>query len=472
MAKTSDRFSSSPRRGNTEPTGLGLRELPYNLDLEQALLASILLEGGSHTLTLCIQEKIKEESFYRPSHQIIYRHMLKLYEQQEAIDEIILADALAKAGVYDDVGGDGYIFEVTNRIDTAAHVEHYIKRVKDLSLIRQMIRLSNETIEAAYQNTQDVEEFIEKVEREVYKISEDRISETAQPLEKAVDVAIQLVNQMLNNRGEITGVTTGFADLDKMTTGWHKGEMIVCAARPSMGKTSLALNMTEGAICPKHGQPAPTLLFSLEMPADQLAMRLLCSRARVNMSKLRDGILPKDKQQDLLNTAKELKAAPLFIDDSSGLTILEIRAKARRMANQLKHGLGLVVVDYLQLVAGTDPRVPREQQIAEISRGMKGMAKELGVPVIVLAQLNRDSEKEKRQPRMSDLRESGSIEQDADVVVLISRRRDADENEEMAADSVPRDLIVAKQRNGPVGSVPVTFIKNLTRFENYSHAEV
>jgi len=444
----------------------GDRLIPHDIKLEQAVLGCILLEGGQDTLSLCIQEKVRPECFYRTKHRVIFELMTELFNQQTPIDELILRDSLIKRNQFEEIGGDAYLLELTSQISTTAHLPHYVERIKEYHLLRELIRFSNQTIENVYEKPGDVTNFIEEVEQAIYKISEDRITDAAEPLDKSVDRAVQLVYNMVNRKGGVTGTHTGFTDLDKLTTGWHPAEMIVVAARPSMGKTSIALNMVEGALFPRGDEPACTMMFSLEMPAEQLAMRLLCSRARVNMTRLRDGFLPKEKQQDLVKAAQELKAAPFFIDDSSGLTILEIRAKARRLANQ--HNLGLVVVDYLQLVAGTDPRVPREQQIAEISRGMKGMAKELGVPVIVLAQLNRESEKEKRQPRMSDLRESGSIEQDADVVLLISKPREFDEQEDLASDAVARDLIIAKQRNGPVGTVPLMFTKNLTRFENYT----
>jgi replicative DNA helicase len=242
--------------------------------------------------------------------------------------------------------------------------------------------------------------------------------------------------------------------------------MIVLAARPSVGKTSFALNIAENVIVPKAGKaPTPTLFFSLEMGADQLAMRLLCSYARVKMGRLRDGFVDGNEQKALAQAAQTLKASPLWIDDSGFLTILELRAKARRM--HARNKIGLIIIDYLQLIAGTDARVQREQQIAEISRGIKAMAKELNVPVIVLSQLNRESEREKRRPRISDLRESGSIEQDADVVMLLSRKVDDGEGEFQGEDNM-RELIIAKQRNGPIGSVPLTFLPDLTRFENYT----
>ena len=453
------------KRGNI----LGDRTPPHNIELEQALLACIILEGGSEATTACVQEKIRPECFYRPAHQLIFAAMLKLYEEQTPVTEVLLIDQLQQDNVFDEIGNEAYLIELTNRIDTPVGLTHYIKKVRDMFLMREIIRSSNEAIESVYHDAADVATLLEGIEQRIFSISEDRFVDYAQPVSKSIDSAVAMVNQFIDRKGEITGVSTGFLDLDKLTTGWHATEMIVVAARPSMGKTAIALNMSEAAVLPTNGRDVtPSLIFSLEMGADQLAMRLLCSRARVNMTKLRDGFLPREKQQDLCNAAQELKAAPLYIDDSSGLTILELRAKARRLSNQLKHGLGLVIVDYLQLVAGTDPRVPREQQIAEISRGMKGMAKELNLPVIVLGQLNRESEREKRQPRLSDLRESGSIEQDADVVLLLSKPRDHNPEEDIASDVVARDLIIAKQRNGPIGSVPLQFVKNLTRFENYT----
>jgi replicative DNA helicase len=267
-------------------------------------------------------------------------------------------------------------------------------------------------------------------------------------------------------KGELTGVASGFTDLDRLTFGFQRQEMIVLAARPSMGKTSLALNVAEAAVLPKRGEPVPTLIFSLEMSAAQLALRMLCSRAKVNIKLLREGMLPKQgpEQQRLVDVADELSKSSLFVDDSSHLTIMELRAKARRLYARYK--LGMIIVDYLQLLSSPDSQTPREQQVAEISRGLKAMAKELDLPVLVLSQLNRSSEKENRAPRLSDLRESGSIEQDADVVLMLARPKDADERYQTAADSA--DLIVAKQRNGPVGELKLTFLKDTTRFENYA----
>lgn len=463
--KTTRKTQPSTQSASLDPL---VRVPPHSIECEQALLACCIFEGGQESITACIQAKIQASSFYKPAHQTIFQIFIELYQEGIPIDEIILCDKLKVKNQLELMGGYAYVSEITNRIDTPAHLPHYLQRVRDLALVRRLIRASTNTIEQAYAEQENVEVFLENVEQEIFKISEDRISDTAKALKDSIDGAVGLVHKMIQNKGALTGITTGFADLDKMTSGLHPQEMIVVAARPSMGKTSIALNIAEAAIMAsdRNKVAVPTLLFSLEMSAEQLAMRLLCSYGRVDLQKLRDGFLEKQAESDLARAAKTLRNAPLWIDDSGYITILEMRAKARRLHAQ--KALGLIVIDYLQLISVTDPRMPREQQIAEISRGIKSMAKELNVPVIVAAQLNRESEKEKRQPRLSDLRESGAIEQDADLVLLISRKKDFDEEEERVLNVVQRDLIVAKQRNGPVGLIHLAYNKCLTRFENYS----
>jgi replicative DNA helicase len=340
--------------------------------------------------------------------------------------------------------------------------------VREKHFLRQLIRTAQWTAEQAHEPGGDVPELLNKVESEFFKIQQDTITDSAEPVSKSVDKAAGMIAQMLSRKGEVSGVPSGFADLDKLTFGFHPAEMIVVAARPSMGKTSIALNVAEHAVLPaprEQRKPTPVLVFSLEMAAEQLAMRLLCSHARADMQQLKNGFC--DRKQELNDSAKLLKQAPLWIDASASLTILEMRAKARRLHS--KHQLGLVIIDYIQLIGAGGNYNSREQEVAEVSRGIKAMAKELNVPVMVLCQLNRDSEKEKRLPRLSDLRESGSIEQDADVVLLLSRSRDAkDEQEAADQHAVKRELIIAKNRNGPISDIPLTFNKRLTRFENYT----
>jgi replicative DNA helicase len=430
-----------------------------------------MLEGGQDSLTKCIDIKISSNSFYIPSHAEIFKVCLSLYEAGSPINELTVAEQLKTCGKLDCIGGYPYLNEVNNRIETPAHLTFYAKKVKELELVRRLVGFFLTGLESAYGGIVDIDQFLENVEHKVLEIGEDRVAETAAPIEVSMSKAVNTVQRLLAAKGSISGVSTGFNDLDTLTFGLHRAEMIVLAARPSMGKTALALNIAEAAVLgtqKKDFCPIPTLFFSLEMSAEQLAMRILCGRARINMSKLREGFLRKEHYQTLASTASEIKKAPLWIDESTNITILEMRAKARRIKAQCD--LGFIVIDYLQLIAGTDPKAPREQQISEISRGLKAMAKELNVPVLVLSQLNRESEKERRQPRLSDLRESGAIEQDADLVLLLSKKIKEDTNvqENLNDTCVLRELIIAKQRNGPVGIIPLVFLKHFTRFENYT----
>jgi replicative DNA helicase len=445
--------------------------------MEQALIACCIIEGGQESVPLCLQSKITSSSFYLPAHSLLWETLVAIYDDGSPIDEMFLAERLRASGKLEAVGGAEFIGRVCDRIDTPAHVVHYIKRVRDLELVRRVIAASITNIERAYEETEDLNDFIESAENEIFAISTDRVSDCAAPIAKSIDAAAGKIQLMVSNRGELTGLASGFVDLDKMTFGFRASEMIVVAARPSIGKTSLAMNIAENVALPKKGHtPTGVLFFSLEMSSEELAMRLLCGRAGINKKKLHDGFVSKSSWEALSVAAKELKAAPLWLDESTNLTILEMRAKARRMCS--RENIGLVVIDYLQLLSG-DNRIPREQQISEISRGVKAMAKELKVPVIVLSQLNRESEREKRQPKLSDLRESGAIEQDADLVLLLTRQcsdRDATADDhddaEFNSDTVVRDLIVAKNRNGPIGVVRLAFIRSLTKFENYISEKV
>lgn len=468
------------RKGSRSDNGRhpGDRIPPHNLDAELGLLCSCILDGGSEILTLCVDAKLRPDSFYKLGHQHIFQAMLRLYERGVPIDEIVLAEQMEKEGTLEDAGGRPYLNEIGDAVATSLHAAHWLEIVREKDMIRRLIRTATQTVEKCYTQEETIEEFLETVEQDIFQISQDRVTESAQHIRGPIEDAVKQIHNLINNQGSSYGIRTGLIELDKLTMGFHPGQMIVLAARPSVGKTSLAMNFAESAVCPapsQHTEPASTMVFSLEMTADQLALRLLTGRARVDSKRVMDGILNSEEQKSLGSAANELKGAPLFIDDSGGLSILELRAKARRLASKLQDNpLQLVVVDYLQLIHGTNSIVQREQQIAEISRGLKAMAKELNVPVVVLSQLNRDSEKEKRRPRLSDLRESGSIEQDADVVFLLHRptaSEDQDNGEKGDTGYLPGDverinLIVAKQRNGPVGEVPLTFRRQYTRFEN------
>ena len=463
--------SATSRRGQpspepTLPVSAPDRSPPHSAEAEEHVIACCLLDG-SDTIARCLEARLAADSFYFPANRLLFEIITELYQKGAAVTLEVLAEELKTRRQIEAVGGFAYLMQVTGKIPTTAHAGYFIEKVREKHLLRELIRAATGAVEQAYSFTGGLEEFVDKVEQDLFKVTQDRVSDSAQEIKESIKEANTVIAKLLMKKGELTGVTSGFKDLDAMTFGFQRQEMIVIAARPSMGKTSFALNIAEAAALPKAGKdPVPTLIFSLEMSSSQLALRMLCSRSRVNMKLLRDGLVGRDGREinALGQAAEEFKKTPILIDDSSALTIMEMRAKARRIYARKK--LGLIIVDYLQLLNGTDPRAPREQQVAEVSRGLKAMAKELDLPVIVLSQLNRSSEKENRTPRLSDLRESGSIEQDADVVLMLSRPKDADEKFQTAANAA--DLIVAKQRNGPVGDLKLTFLQEITRFENFT----
>jgi replicative DNA helicase len=459
-----DASSIPPRSVSPIAAGAVGRSLPHSLEAEEYLLSCCLLDGAD-VLSRCLEARIRPESFYDTKHGIIFERLIDLYNRQVPIDLSVVAEDLKTARQLDAVGGYAFLTQVSSRIPTTAQSSYFIDKVREQSLLREIIRSATGAVEDCYNFSGGIDEFVDQVETKIFSVTQNRVSESAKPMREPTREAMNVITKMMMKKGELTGVPSGFNDLDKLLWGFQRQEMIILAARPSMGKTSLALNFAEAASLPKHGAPVASLIFSLEMSASQLALRMLCSRARVNMKLLRDGLLSKngEEQNKLVEVADQFSKAPIFIDDSSALSIMQLRAKARRI--HARTPLGFIVVDYLQLLSPTDARVPREQQVAEASRGLKSLAKELNVPVLVLSQLNRSSEKENRVPRLADLRESGSIEQDADVVLMLARPRDADDKFQVAADSA--ELIVAKQRNGPVGELKLTFLRDITRFENF-----
>lgn len=460
---------ASRRRAYRGETDGGLspvtREMPWSEEAEQHVIACCLLDG-TDTISRCMESRVGPECFFSAANRLLFEVIVELYQKSPPVTLEVLAEELKTRRQLDAVGGFPYLMQITGKIPTTAHAGYFIEKVREKHLLRELIKAATGAVEQCYSFTGGLEEFVDRVEQDLFKVTQDRVSDSAAEIKEAMKDANTVIAKLLMKKGELTGVSSGFKDLDQMTFGFQRQEMIIIAARPSMGKTSFALNIAEAAALPKKGDPAPVLIFSLEMSAAQLALRMLCSRARVNLKLLRDGLVSRDGAEvnALGRTAEEFKKAPVLIDDSSSITIMEMRAKARRIYARKK--LGMVIVDYLQLVSGTDPRAPREQQVAEVSRGLKAMAKELDLPVLVLSQLNRSSEKENRTPRLSDLRESGSIEQDADVVLMLSRPKDADERFQTAAGAA--DLIVAKQRNGPVGDLKLTFLQEITRFENFT----
>lgn len=457
-----DDKSNSPQRPAVSAVGRGL---PHSVEAEEYLLSCCLIDGAD-VVARCLEAKVGPESFFVPAHGIVFERLQDLYNRQAPIDVAVLGEELKTSKQLDAVGGYGFLTRISGSIPTTAQAGYFIDKVREQHLLRELIRSATGAIEECYGFTGGIDEFVDQVEQKLFAVTQSRVSESAKPMREPTKEAMNVITKMMMKKGEMTGVPSGFHDLDKLTFGFQRQEMIVLAARPSMGKTSFALNVAEAATLPKKGHPFPTVVFSLEMSASQLALRMLCARARVNMKLLRDGLLSRngEEQQRLVAAADEFSKAPLYIDDSSNLSIMQLRAKARRV--HARHPLGLIIVDYLQLLSPTDSLVPREQQVAEASRGLKALAKELDVPVVVLSQLNRSSEKENRAPKLADLRESGSIEQDADVVLMLARPKDADEKFQVAADSA--ELIVAKQRNGPVGELRLTFLRDITRFENFT----
>jgi len=382
---------------------------------------------GADSIAKCLEKKLPAAAFDVAANRVIYEKLIELYQKAPPVAIEVLAEELKTTGQLEEIGGLPYLMQVRARIPTTAQTDYSLEKVRELHMPRQLIKAGTSTVEQCFGFQGGLEEFVDKIEQEIFTVTQDRVSDGAKSMKETAKDAWVVIDKMMHHKGEITGVSSGFKELDSMTYGFQKAEMIVLAARPSMGKTSLALNMAESAVLPRRVEPAGVLLFSLEMSAAQLGMRMLCSRGRVNMKKLREGFVRPggDEYKDLVTAADELSKSPLFIDDSSHLTIMELRAKSRRLAARQK--LGFIIVDYLQLLSPTDPKTPREQQVAEISRGLKALAKELDVPVLVISQLNTAAEKENRAPKLSDTREYGALEQDPEGVVRVARAGAADE---------------------------------------------
>jgi len=439
---------------------------PHSVEAEQGVLGCALL-APQECLGDCIEKlKAASEVFYDLRHRSIYEAMVEMYDQKQAIDLITLQQRLKDRQQLDAVGGLAYLSSLPDAVPSAANLAYYLGIVREKFILRKMIQTCTDVVGRVYEHEGEVDALLDEVERDILHISEARVEASTNTIKELVHSAISTIETFHQRQGMLTGVGTGFIDLDKMTSGFHEGEMIVIAARPSMGKTSLAMNIAEHVALELR---LPVGVFSLEMTAESLVLRMLCSRARVNLRNIRDGFLAERDFPKLTGAAGKLAGAPLFIDDTSGLSILQLRAKARRMAQQ--YGIKLFVIDYLQLLHSTARRADnRQQEIADISSGVKSLAKELRVPVVVLSQLNRELEKDKnRKPRLSDLRESGAIEQDADLVALLYKPSNGDDDEGGGAaeqDALPVNLLIAKQRNGPTGDVNLTFLKSYTRFES------
>ena len=439
------------------------RSPPHSVEAEQGVLGSMLISPRD-IIAECV-EKINEAYFYIPAHQTIYTVLVELWNAGQGIDLITFTQVLRDRNILDAVGGPAFVTSLFTFVPTAANITYYLEIVRDKYILREIIAACTESVRRSYEEQDEVNNLLDEVEQKIFAVGEDRFKGQMLTMKDQVMEAIESIEKLYERKGGITGISTGFIELDRMTSGLHAAEMIVIAGRPSMGKTALAMNIAEHVAIKEK---LPVAVFSLEMSSQQLVQRLLCSRARVNLQKVRDGFLGERDFPSLTAAASKLAEAKIFIDDSAGLSILELRAKARRLKAQ--QDVQLLVVDYLQLLRSMTRRAQdnRQLEISEISAGIKGLAKELKIPIIVIAQLNRQPEaRSGGKPRLSDLRESGSIEQDADLVGLLVRPEIYEEDEEARQEKAGEaELIIAKQRNGPVGDVSLTFLKEFTRFED------
>jgi replicative DNA helicase len=440
---------------------------PHSTEAEQGVLGCALLDPNQ-CIGECI-EKLKDEgksAFYDLRHQTIYETLSEMFNARSAIDLITVQQNLKDRQLLEQVGGIAYLSQLQDAVPSAANLSYYLEIVREKHLLRKLIATCSGVVGKVYDYEGEVEALLDEVEKEILRVNESRAQSGILPINTLVHDAIATIENYFGRQGQLGGMATGFVDLDKMTDGFHGGEMIIIAARPSMGKTSLAMNIAEHVALESQ---LPVGVFSLEMSAASLILRMMCSLARVNLRSIREGFMSESDFPKLTNAAGRLSGSKLFIDDTAGLSILQLRARARRMAQQ--HGIKLFVIDYLQLLNSTARRAQenRQQEIADISSGIKALAKELNVPIIVLSQLNRELEKDKsRKPRLSDLRESGSIEQDADLVGLLYKPNVGDDEDGAATeenDGIPVNFLIAKQRNGPTGDVHLTFLKPYTRFE-------
>lgn len=444
---------------NPKGTGTGAfldKVPPHSVEAEQSLLGSMFLSAEAIPQVL---EKIRSDDFYYPAHQHVCQAIVALYGRGEPVDPITTAEELKTMGVLDKIGGKTYLHDLLQEVPTAANVKYYLDIVEKKAVLRNLIRVATEVATLGYEASDDVEAAIDRAENLIFSIAQRRITERFLPVKDFLPEIFEQIERLYQKETQVTGLPTGFKDLDKLTSGLHPSDLIVVAARPSMGKSSLVLNMAENI---SLQEKVPVGIFSLEMSKHQLVQRLICSVARVDAQVLRVGNLKEDDWPKFSNAVGQLAEAPIYIDDTANITIMEVRAKARRL--MARKELGLIIVDYLQLMQGDTRSENRQQEISEISRALKILGRELNVPIIAVSQLSRAVEqRQDKRPLLSDLRESGAIEQDADVVLFIYRDdyyyRDSD-------DKGIAEIIVAKHRNGPTGTVKTAFLQHYTKFAN------
>jgi len=436
---------------------------PQSVEAERAVLGSMLIEESAISASI---EILREDDFYSSANRRVFSVMCDLFSEIKAADVLIVTETLKKQGLLNEVGGPAYLTSLASEVPTAANVEHYAKIVKEKSVLRKLINASTQIASDGYGDEfEDVDELLDKAEKLIFDITSHKVEAGFISLKDIIKNSIETIDKLYQNKTHVTGVATGLTDFDIMTAGLQKSDLVVVAGRPSMGKTSLALRMLEHAAVKDS---VPVAIFSLEMSKEQLVQRLLCSHARVDIQKVRTGYLSeKNEWPKLTSAASVLADAPIYIDDTPSISALQLRAKARRLKSQ--HDIQLIMVDYLQLMQGSARSDSRQQEISDISRSLKALARELEVPVIAVSQLSRAVEsRTDRRPQLSDLRESGAIEQDADVVALLLREEYYSPSPENKGRT---EVIMAKQRNGPVGNFFLTFIKEYARFENYAESE-
>ncbi len=434
---------------------------PQNIEAEQSVLGGILIEPEALSRIL---EILQEDDFYREGHRKIFSSMVALYQKGTPVDLITLTESLLTRQQLEGIGGASYLTSLADAIPSAVNIEVYARIVREKAILRRLITTTTEIASKSYQFSGEVEDILDLAERSIFEITAAKITPHIYPLSEVIKDSFQTIEALYERKERISGVPTGFTKLDQMTSGFQPSDLIIIAGRPSMGKTAFALDIARNAATLAE---VPAVIFSLEMSRQQLAIRMLCSEARVDSYKLRSGFIGERDWPRLTNAAGLLSEAPIYIDDSPALTVLQMRAKARRLKSE--KGLGLAVVDYLQLMSGRGGSDRREQEISEISRSLKALAKELNIPVVALSQLNRKVEdRTDRRPFMADLRESGAIEQDADVILFIYRDEMYDEHSKQKGTA---EVIIGKQRNGPIGKITLAFIDQYTRFENLAGAD-
>ena len=444
----------------SHPRKIGGRVPPQNVEAEQSVLGTILL--SDHSLSTVV-EVLTADDFYRDNHKLIFEVMLQLFEKNEPQDIITISNLLKDQNQLEDAGGISYLATLTSIVPVTANLLYYAKIIRQKAVLRNLITVNTEIASRCYEEQGEIDTLVDEAEQAIFEIARSKSSQSFTPMRQIIPGAFESVEQLAERKELITGVPTGFTELDKMTAGLQPSDLIILAGRPSMGKTAFAMNIAQHAAISDNIGVA---VFSLEMSKEQLAMRLLCSVGHVDSQRVRTGRLQDEDWPKLTRAVGYLEQSPMFIDDTPAISVLEMRAKVRRLSSQ--HKLGLIVVDYLQLMRGRNATENRTQEISEISRSLKAMAKELNVPVIALSQLNRSLEsRTDKRPMMSDLRESGAIEQDADVICFIYRDEVYNKAEDNPLKGIS-EIIIGKQRNGPTGTVKLTFVKEFTMFENLS----